>query len=126
MKDIEIANYIFALIKYELVSETDLEFAYDVFLTTEEYEKCSILKELIDVEHFEKKTSKCHYENITRITNLIDGFGNDPCPELVKYRDKLVNKLEEMKKYTTEIINIQATPIVPPIKNEKNLQYFKI
>ncbi len=55
MKDIEIANKILKNINYGVPFYSDLEFAIKTFSENDEFEKSSIIKELLDKEYFTDK-----------------------------------------------------------------------
>lgn len=121
--NIIIANFIFTLIKYSKLCKIDLEFAFNVFLSEEEYEKCSILKELIDVGYYDDER-KSEFMKVLTIVEKINKFDNND-KEMKNY-EKKINKLKnDLIYFIDNIEEIYDCVVIPPIKNKKNIEYFK-
>lgn len=116
----KISNFIFTLIKYSKVCKDDLNFAYDIFLKEEEYEKCSILKELIDIEYYDN-TKKSNSKNILKVIEI----ANDNYSDLNKHKEKFISLKNELIDMMDSIEEDFYDIVIPPIKNSKNLEYFR-
>jgi iron-sulfur cluster repair protein YtfE (RIC family) len=115
--DISISNFIFTLIKYSRQCKCDLDFAFNIFLLEEEYEKCSVLKKLIDNKYYDND-KQSNYKRILNVINKINEFDGDneemlhSGKELLKLKRELmyfIDKIEEL--YYVNIPSLQNTEI---------------
>ena len=91
---LRIANFIFILAKYSKLCRFDLDYSFEIFLQNEEYEKCSVLKELIDLRYFDNDRNS-NYESISNIVNLINKFDDDD-KDMLQYKIKLLELKNEL------------------------------
>ena len=115
--DILIANFIFNLIKYTMLNRIDLDFAYNTFVTNEEYEKCSILKELIDIDYYNNE-NKSNYNTLMKVVKMIDKSDDNLLK--IELKKMLLEAIDDVEKVYEEV---EMT--IPPFKNIKNLEYLK-
>lgn len=118
-----ISNFIYALIKYDKLCRLDLKFAYDFFLSEEEYEKCSILLELMNIGYY-NDDRKSELIKISTIIEKIEKFDNSD-NEMKIYQKKIEKLTNELIFFIENIENIYDEIVIPPIKNQKNIKYFK-
>lgn len=112
--DIIIANFIYSLLKYDKQSKNDLEYAYKIFALNEEYEKCLIIKELMDMNYCHDNIN--NYKKIHAIATLINSSSDDNL--IVELKNMLINTMDN-------IILLYHNIIIPPFKNKNNLNFFK-
>ena len=104
MKEIDeimTANFVYTLTKHTKLSKSDLDFAMEVFLLQEEYEKCADIKELLDKGYFDNDKQSNH-ESISNIINKIDKF-DDEDKEMLEYKQKLLKLKDELISSISEI-----------------------
>lgn len=112
-----IANFIFNQIKYSMINKIDLDFAYNVFVMNEEYEKCSILKELVDMNYFDNE-NKSNYNTLIKIVKMIEK--SEDILLKIELKKMLLEAIDDVKNAYNEV---EIT--IPPLKNIKNLEYLK-
>ncbi len=120
-----IANFIFSLIKYNKICKLDLEFAYDIFIVNEEYERCSVIKELIDMKYYDN-TKQSELIKYLTIIERIETFDYQD-EEMTFYGKKLLKLKYELMNFMNRIEEIYHDVIIkiPPFKNPINIEYFK-
>ncbi|MEI7483802.1 MAG: hypothetical protein WCK13_03745 [Ignavibacteriota bacterium] len=114
--NIAIAEFLYTLTKYSKLCRQDLEIALEGFIKNEEYEKCSVLKDLIDSEYYDNNAVS-NYTYIKHIQDLINKIDNRE------------NKLRYINELTNFINNIEqiygkTNITIPPFKNPKNIGRF--
>lgn len=116
IEPIQIADFIFTLIKYDKQSKVDLEYAYNIFLDEEYYEKCSVIKELIDINYYDnKKKNSC--DTIQYMIDSINLCDNDN-PDMIRLEKEILSFVNNVEKLYDGIV-------IPPLKNIKHLKFFK-
>lgn len=124
-----IANFIYDLLKFDKVCKEDLEYAFDVFLKAEEYEKCSVIKELIELRYYDNRKRKNNVE-LLKIENLISSISSGifffQKKEFVKQKERIRKYKEEIESFydMMQSSDFKDKMIMPPFKNEKNKEYF--
>ena len=122
-----IGNFIFDLIKYDKVCQNDLEFALDIFIRTEEYEKCSVIKELLELRYYDNRKRK-NGEELLKIEKLIENISSGVIffnkKEFVKEKQRIRKLKEDIESFYEMMKNLDANEIImPPFKNRKNKKY---
>lgn len=125
---LSIANFIYDLLKFDKVHKDDLEYALEIFLKYEAYEKCSVIRELLDLKYYDNRKRKNH-EELIKIENLINSISSG---EIFFNKKEFVKQKERIRKLKEEIENFydmmessgKEQMILPPFKNEKNKYYF--
>lgn len=125
---LSIANFIYDLIKFDKVCKKDLDYALDVFLKNEEYEKCSVIKELIDLKYYDNR-KRNNNEELQKIENLIKTLSSGVMflekKEFNKQREKIRRLKEDIESFYSMMESASKDQmILPPFKNEKNKHYF--
>ena len=110
------ANFIFDIIRYDKVWKNDLDFAFEEFKIIEEYEKCTIIKELLELRYYDnrKRNNNESILDIERIIETISSgafFFNEKDKEKIK---KLKQEIESFYKTVKE-----KDIIIPPFKSKK-------
>ena len=89
-----IAGFIYVLTKCSKLCRCDLDYAFEVFLSREEYEKCSVLKELIKMEYYDNDKNS-NYESISAMINMINKFDDDS-KDMFQFKIKLLQLKKEL------------------------------
>jgi len=120
-----VANLIYDLIKYEKVCQKDLEFALDVFKTSEQYEKCSIIKELLDLKYYDNR-KRNNNESILDVENIVKAISSGSIFMDKKNFLKQKTRIRKLKDDIEEFYNMMehSKIVIPPFKNKNNLKYF--
>jgi len=92
--DLMIANFVYTLTNYGKLCKYDLDNAFNFFLLIEEYEKCSVLKEIINRKYYDNN-KKSNYVSISSILNMINKF-DDVTNEMFQYKIKLLKLKSEL------------------------------
>lgn len=120
-----IANFIYDLIKYDKVCKKDLEFALDVFKASEDYEKCSVLKELLDLKYYDNR-KRNNNESILEVENIVELISSGSMftdkKNFIKQKMKIRKLKNDIEVFYEVIMNSEI--IIPPFKNENNIKYF--
>lgn len=125
---LSIANFIYDLLKFDKVHKDDLEYALDIFRKYEAYEKCSVIRELLDLKYYDNRKRKNH-DALLKVEKLISAINSGG---LIFERKEFIKQKEKIKKLKEEIENFyqmmessgKEQMILPPFKNEKNKYYF--
>lgn len=123
-----IANFIYDLMKFDKVCKKDLEYAFNVFLKHEEYEKCSVIKELIEIRYYDNR-KRNNNESILKVENLVKmissgGFFADK-KEFIRQRERIKKLKEDIENFYQMLSSFDKDEMVmPPFKNEINRKYF--
>jgi len=124
-----IANFIYDLLKFEKVCQKDLEYAFQIFVKAEEYEKCSVIKELLEIRYYDNR-KRNNNESLLQVEKLVSLVNNG---EKIFERKEFLKQKERIKKLKEDIQNFyemmngsdfRDKMIMPPFKNEKNKEYF--
>jgi hypothetical protein len=123
-----IANFIYDLLKYQKVCKNDLDFAYNIFIKNEEYEKCSIIKELIDIKYYDNR-KRSNNEEIQKVEQMIRTLSSGVMflekKEFIKQTLMISRLKSDIEKFYEMSLNGgKDIMILPPFKNEKNKYYF--
>jgi hypothetical protein len=123
-----IANFIYDLLKFEKVCKADLDYAFDVFLKNEEYEKCSVVKEMIELRYYDNRKRK-NNEELLKIEKLINSLSSGDIflekKEFMKQRERINKLKEEIESFYYMMERASKEQMVlPPFKNVKNKYYF--
>ncbi len=99
-----IANFIFTLSKYDTLCKADLVFAFTVFLQQEEYEKCGVLKKLIDSNQYNNE-KQSNSAGILSILKKIDTC-NDKDEDVRQFSKILSNLEKELMDFIAKIEDV--------------------
>lgn len=120
-----IANFIYDLMKFEKVCKSDLEYAFQIFIKNQEYEKCSVIKELLDLKYYDNR-KRNNNEALLKVENLITAINSGNLvfekKEFIKQKDKI----RKLKKNIEDFydMNSKKKMVIPPFKREKTKEYF--
>lgn len=126
--ELSIANFIYDLLKFDKVNKNDLDYALDIFRKNEEYEKCSVIKELLDLRYYDNRKRK-NYEELFKVEHLISSISSGKIffqkKEFIKQKEKIKKLKEEIEGFYDMMQRAGKDQMVlPPFKNEKNKEYF--
>lgn len=125
---LSIANFIYDLLKFDKVNKNDLDYALDIFRKNEEYEKCSVIKELLDLRYYDNRKRK-NYEELLKVENLISSISSGGIffqkKEFAKQKKRIRKLKEEIECFYQMMENAGKDQMVlPPFRNKKNKEYF--
>ena len=116
-----IANFIFDIIKYDKVCKNDLEFSFEIFKKLEEYEKCSVINELLELKYYDNR-KRNNNQSILNVEKIIESIPSGEFFFNKKDRDKIIKVKHEIEIfYNTKK---EKNVIIPPFKNKNNIKYF--
>jgi len=123
-----IANFIYDLLKFDKVCKKDLEYAFSVFLKNEEYEKCSVIKELLELKYYDNR-KRNNNEAILQVEKLVIAINSGGLffdkKEFLKQKERIKKLREDIEKFYEMMQNVGSEKmILPPFKNEINKKYF--
>jgi hypothetical protein len=126
--ELSIANFIYDLLKFDKVCKNDLDYAFDVFLKHEEYEKCSIIKELIEIRYYDNR-KRSNNEEILKIEKIIESISSGVLffqkKEFLRQKERIKRLKEDIETFYTMLASVgKDQMIMPPFKNEINKKYF--
>jgi len=113
-KYLKISNFILRLSEHKLINEQDLVHSYNIFIENEEYEKCSIINELIKIKKFDNKSTS--FFNL--YTKIKDG------KEKFRIILENLNELKEINEENLDLVN-RNEKLLKDIGEEENL-FWKI
>jgi hypothetical protein len=126
--ELSIANFIYDLLKFDKMCKKDLEYAFNLFLKNEEYEKCSVIKELIELKYYDNR-KRNHYESILKVEELVKKISSGELfadkKEFFRQRERIKKLKENIETFYTMLASVSKDQmIIPPFKNEINRKYF--
>ena len=123
-----IAGLIYDKLKFEKVCKDDLEYALKAFMISEEYEKCAIIKELLELKYYDNR-KKSNNKSILDVQGLLDsissgGFFTDK-KDFIKKRERVIKLKEDIENFYNKYISSGVYDIIiPPFKNKNNIKNF--
>lgn len=123
-----IANFIYDLMKFEKVCKKDLEYAFQVFVKNQEYEKCSVIKELLELKYYDNR-KRNNNEALLKVENLITAITSGNLifekKEFIKQRERIKKLKQDIENFYSMMHNVgQDKMVIPPFKREKTKEYF--
>jgi len=123
-----IANFIYDLMKFEKVCQKDLEYAFQVFVKNQEYEKCSVIKELLELKYYDNR-KRNNNEALLKVENLITAITSGNLifekKEFMKQRERIKKLKQDIEDFYDMMHNVgRDKMVIPPFKREKTKEYF--
>ena len=123
-----IANFIYDLLKFDKVCKKDLEYAFEVFLKHEEYEKCSVIKELLELRYYDNR-KRNNNESLLQVERVIQSISIGKKilekKEYLKQKERIKKLKDDINNFYNMMANVSKDKmIIPPFKNEINKKYF--
>ena len=123
-----IANFIYDLLKFEKVCKNDLEYAFQVFVKNQEYEKCSVIKELLELKYYDNR-KRNNNEALLKVENLITAITSGNLifekKEFMRQKEKIKKLKQDIEDFYGMMHNVgKDKMVIPPFKREKTKQYF--
>ena len=122
-----IAGFVYDLIKYEKVCQKDLEFSFSVFKKMEEYEKCSIIKELLELKYYDNR-KRNNTESILNVERILVSISTGAFfmnrKDFLKQGKKIKRFNEDVQRFYNMIEDTSISKVMPPFKNKNNIKYF--
>lgn len=122
-----ISNLIYDKIKFDKVCKNDLDFALDIFIQNQEYEKCSVVKELLELRYYDNR-KKSNNEAVLNVHKIIELIQNKNFvmeeKDVLKYRKKIKQLKDDISSFYDMMNDKESKIIIPPFKNKNNIKYF--
>lgn len=122
-----ISNLIYDKIKFDKVCKNDLDFALDIFIQNQEYEKCSVVKELLELRYYDNR-KKSNNEAVLNVHKIIELIQNKNFvmeeKDVLKYRKKIKQLKDDISSFYDMMNDKELKIIIPPFKNKNNIKYF--
>ena len=128
----------FSILKFKKVAKKDLWFLMKVFIKREEYEKCSAIKEMLDLKFYDNNAESYYgaYALIVKgrekARGNLDGLsemaqcGADVTKLVSQYHKQLADLNSTMKQLWNALEQKDGVMLKIPFKNKNNLGYLFI
>ena len=134
-KNLWLANMVLSVIRFGKVCKDDIDFALKYFIDNNEYEKCAILKELLDNNYFDDKIKNQvkSYEEMIEILFELESLKNTVNELKNELNDTNLNKIRGVVDVTKNMMDdvdlkdkiFNKPKIVYPPLSKKNLSFYK-
>jgi len=123
-----IAALIYDKIKFEKVCKDDLEYALTAFIISQEYEKCAIIKELLELKYYDNR-KRSNNKSILDVQVVIDSISSGiffkDKKDFMRKRERVTKLKEDIEDfYNMYISSSKHDIVIPPFKNENNIKNF--